>query len=252
MGDIVKLSESTGEEQPKKLCDRVVLRDDDAMRVTYFDFGAGEENEWHFHPYDFVVVTLDNGMLESLNSEGQTAKIPTVRNNFYRVPAGNRHRAKNVSNEPIRLIEIELKSTDIRTAGRATGAQRAAAPLSEVIGDLEETRRAAMLAGDADTLDGLFGEVVSYVHSNAERDDREGYLAKVRAGALRYRALEFNDLHVLNVSTDTALAAGVMRGSVDIDGKERKLNTAFTSTWLRAQGFWKLVSFHSTPIPNAA
>lgn len=254
MGELVDSEEPSGLEPARRATSRLLL-DNDAIRITYFDFGPGQANEWHFHPYDFVVVTFDDGTLQSQLTDGSTATIAAKQNNYYKVPAGNRHRAMNVGDTPIRLVEVELKNTDITKVGAggstaANGSARALPTLAEQITLLEEQRRAAMLAGDVDTLRDLLGEGMTYTHSDALRDTRASYLAKVASGALRYHELTIDDPQVLCVGTDTVLTTGRMRGRVDVNGNPRRLDACFTTTWLRAQGFWKLVSFQSTPVPN--
>ncbi len=236
----------------EQLALRKVLLDDEQTRITYFRFGPGEGNEWHVHAYDFVVVTLDDGLLQSELTDGSVAVIPSRQNNFYKVPAGNRHRARNVGDKPIRLVEIELKSTDITQFGGGNEtAGRAVPNLPDLIAELEQRRQAAMLAGDVATLDELLSESLVYTHSNAESDGKRQYLDKLASGALRYHTLAFDDTEVVCVGTDTVLTTGRMRGRVEVDGALRQLDSRFTTVWLRAQGFWRLVSFHAAPVPKA-
>jgi quercetin dioxygenase-like cupin family protein/ketosteroid isomerase-like protein len=244
VGDLLKTEalEGSGE-----TCTGQVLLDNDETRITYFNFGPGEANEWHFHPYDFVVVTFDDGMLESLTTAGAVARIPAKANNYYRVPAGNKHRARNVGGKPIRLVEIEIKGTDIhRSAGN--GETVAVMGVPEAIRKLDARRICAMLSGDVETLKGILADDLIYTHSDARSESKAEYLGNISNGALKYHELNISGMEVRTVSTDTAVATGQMDDCFTAYGKERKLRGRFTATWIRAQGAWKCASVHVTAI----
>lgn len=88
---------------------RRVLVDDEKMQVTYYNFAPGEETGWHTHPYDYVVVTFDEGQFELQTTDGKVNRIGSNGLNHYLVRGGMRHCAKNIGTTDMTLIEIELK-----------------------------------------------------------------------------------------------------------------------------------------------
>jgi len=118
----------------------------------------------------------------------------------------------------------------------------------EVIAELEERRRQAMLRSDVPELEELFADQLAYTHSNAEVDSFETYVAKLDNHYYRYHALEFLDQDIRIVG-DAALVIGRMTGEVSIAGRLRKLDSRTSVVWIRSNGRWRMLTFQSTPIP---
>lgn len=83
--------------------------DDDAVRVTRWDFPVGAATGWHSHGLPYIVVFLTDGVLRIHN--GQTETATTLKaGQTYRRAAGIEHDVMNGSPHPIAFIEIEVKS----------------------------------------------------------------------------------------------------------------------------------------------
>lgn len=117
----------------------------------------------------------------------------------------------------------------------------------EMVLQLEQHRRDAMLAGDAVALRKLISEQVIYVHSSATRDTRDSYLKKISTGALRYLHLVLSDMQVQMVE-GAALVTGRMQATVSRDGKEIPVRSAFLTVWVPEQGVWRLRAHQGTPV----
>lgn len=117
----------------------------------------------------------------------------------------------------------------------------------EMVLQLEQHRRDAMLAGDAVALRKLISEQVIYVHSSATRDTRDSYLRKISTGALRYLHLVLSDMQVQMVE-GAALVTGRMQATVSRDGKEIPVRSAFLTVWVPEQGVWRLRAHQGTPV----
>lgn len=117
----------------------------------------------------------------------------------------------------------------------------------EMVLQLEQHRRDAMLAGDAVALRKLISEQVIYVHSSATRDTRDSYLKKISTGALRYLHMVLSDMQVQMVE-GAALVTGRMQATVSRDGKEIPVRSAFLTVWVPEQGVWRLRAHQGTPV----
>lgn len=118
----------------------------------------------------------------------------------------------------------------------------------DVIAELEERRRQAMLAADVAVLDAMFVDDLSYTHSNAVSERKALYLERLAAKHYDYRELNFLDQDIRMVG-DAALITGHMTGEVVIAGQSRKLNARTTVVWIRRDGRWQMLTFQSTPLP---
>ncbi|MGE0253279.1 MAG: hypothetical protein AB7N54_01685 [Alphaproteobacteria bacterium] len=108
MGTPLKAEELAGKAAGRQSTRRVLV-DDEKMQLTYYNFAPGEETGWHTHPYDYVVVTFDEGQFELQTTDGKVNRIRSNGLNHYLVRGGMRHCAKNIGTTDITLIEIELK-----------------------------------------------------------------------------------------------------------------------------------------------
>jgi hypothetical protein len=119
---------------------------------------------------------------------------------------------------------------------------------ADAIVELEEHRRKAMLSADTPFFDEHFCDAATYMHSNAEIDNKAEYAAKIDNHHYDYRELNFLDQDIRIVG-DAALVTGRMTGEVVIAGQLRKLNSRTTVVWIRQNGRWQMLTFQSTPIP---
>jgi uncharacterized protein (TIGR02246 family) len=117
---------------------------------------------------------------------------------------------------------------------------------------LEDQRRAALVAGDADALHALLAPTLVYVHSTGGRDSRDSYLAKLNGGALRYLEVDFSELRVQPLATlapaQAAVVTGRMAATITKDGERKAVRSFFMTVWAAdAQGRWQLQAHQGTP-----
>lgn len=110
--------------------------------------------------------------------------------------------------------------------------------------EAEDRRVAALLAGDADAIAGLFDENVAYVHANGLQDTKESYLESVRGGQLVYRTIDISDRTATSHGA-TAVLVFRMRTEVLYRGEERSLDNICTTVWAGPEP--RLISFQATP-----
>ncbi|CAN1492022.1 hypothetical protein MCEMSEM23_00220 [Rhabdaerophilaceae bacterium] len=86
-----------------------VQLDDDAIRITRYDFAPGAVTGWHRHGWPYFVVMLTEGILRIHNGI-EVSDIPLAQGQAYMRQAGIEHDVMNGSSHPIAFVEIEVKN----------------------------------------------------------------------------------------------------------------------------------------------
>ena len=106
-----KIQAKTMQEEPDaKLGTETVLLDNDITRISEWVFQPGEQTGWHIHNWDYVTIQQSGGCLKIVAADGSARMVdytPDVAN--YR-QAPIEHNARNVSDEIVKVLEIEYKS----------------------------------------------------------------------------------------------------------------------------------------------
>jgi quercetin dioxygenase-like cupin family protein len=89
-----------------------VQQDDQAVRITRWDFAPGAATGWHEHGWPYFVVMLVAGTLRIHDGEKVT-DVPLAQGQSYGRPSGIKHDVMNGSPHPIAFIEIEIKRPDL-------------------------------------------------------------------------------------------------------------------------------------------
>jgi uncharacterized protein (TIGR02246 family) len=106
-------------------------------------------------------------------------------------------------------------------------------------------RIAALVAGDADTLDCFVGDDMSYVSPAGQVQSKAQVFAALRSGALRLERQDASDLEV-RLYGDTAIV-GYRAETVTVDSGVRiEGTTRCTSVYVHRDGRWQLVLQHNT------
>ena len=82
--------------------------ENDKVRIVRIAYGTGEESVMHYHP-DSVAVFLNDQLVQMTMPGGSTDEISATAGEAIFTPAGQ-HLPKNISDAPIELILVELKS----------------------------------------------------------------------------------------------------------------------------------------------
>ena len=88
------------------------LQDDDAVRITRWDFEPGAVTGFHRHGWPYFVVMLTDGTLR-LDTDGVVTERPMNAGTSYSRPAGVEHDVQNASPHRIAFVEIEVKRPDL-------------------------------------------------------------------------------------------------------------------------------------------
>jgi hypothetical protein len=121
--------------------------------------------------------------------------------------------------------------------------------MTDALADLmatEARRRAALLAGDADTLDAILTDDFLYVHSTGFAEGKAPFLDRMRNKLSR-----FTGLKAWGEKVRQHPGCAIMDGSVDmpyeaIDGSSGEIKALFVATWIQTPGGWRLAAYAST------
>ncbi|WP_413870214.1 cupin domain-containing protein [Albidovulum sp.] len=86
-----------------------VLVEDDAVRVTRFEFVPGSETGWHRHGMDYVITAITDCAMRLEEPGGGARDVLVPAGEAYKRAAGVEHNVINAGTLPMCFIEIELK-----------------------------------------------------------------------------------------------------------------------------------------------
>jgi hypothetical protein len=113
---------------------------------------------------------------------------------------------------------------------------------------LEDQRYAAMLAGDAATLERLLDDALTYTHSSGVVDTKAGYLAGLRGKAWQYKAIVRESERIV-IRGGCGLAFCRLKIDLDVRGAPRKVDSKALAVWVADGGQCRLVAVHSAAVP---
>jgi quercetin dioxygenase-like cupin family protein len=91
-----------------------VQQEDDAVRITRWDFEPGAATGWHRHGWPYIVVLLTDAIMR-VHDGTKESEVKLVAGQSYRRPAGVEHDVMNGSPHPIAFVEIEIKRPEALT-----------------------------------------------------------------------------------------------------------------------------------------
>ncbi len=115
---------------------------------------------------------------------------------------------------------------------------------------LESRRFKAMCAGDADALDELFHDDLTYTHTSGRVDSKASYTQGIREKHWIYQSIDSSD-ETVSVYGGTALIHCRLRINLKLDGVPKTIESVATTVWVD-DGGWKCIAVHSTLRPKPA
>ena len=112
-----------------------------------------------------------------------------------------------------------------------------------------EQRRVATLNGDADTVDSMMTDDLTFTHPNAAVDTKEQFIGALRSQGLQYQSITDEDLNV-RVHGTTGVVSGICRIVVDASGSTFDVRVQFTEVWVNKEDSWKMMLWHATEVVN--
>jgi quercetin dioxygenase-like cupin family protein len=84
--------------------------DNEAVRVTRWNFPPRTETGWHTHWLDYVVVPTLPGTLTIVGTDGARREYAYVPGESYHRTRGAEHNVVNLTDATVEFVEIELKA----------------------------------------------------------------------------------------------------------------------------------------------
>lgn len=119
---------------------------------------------------------------------------------------------------------------------------------AQAIEAADDERIRALVAGDVDALERMHGDELVYVHSSAFTEGKDSYLKGLRAGRVKFLGISRERTSV-RAWGDVALLHCKARLDFEMGGETRTANSNVVSAWVRREGRWQMVHYHSTSIP---
>ena len=121
-------------------------------------------------------------------------------------------------------------------------------PGAEEVWALDAKRRAAVLAGDLDTLEELCADGLTYAHTDGTVDTKTSYLEMLRTG-VRYTTMDLHDVSIARYD-GTVVIAGVVQIAVDSPRGPIGFRARFTDVWAKQDGRWRFAAWQTSRIPE--
>ena len=86
-----------------------VIADTDHVRVTRWEFQAGDDTGHHRHEFDYVVVPVTGGTFAVVDNDGATRDMVQEAATPYLGAAGTEHNVINQSGRTAVFVDVELK-----------------------------------------------------------------------------------------------------------------------------------------------
>jgi hypothetical protein len=125
----------------------------------------------------------------------------------------------------------------------ATGVRAADAPAIEA----DRARFEAQVKADVVALDKLLASDLTYVHSSGVLDSKESYIAAIKSGKSKYKAIVPQEVSARTFG-DVTIVNGTAAVDLVSDGKDVHFILRYTDVWVKRDGRLQLVSWHSTRV----
>jgi hypothetical protein len=121
--------------------------------------------------------------------------------------------------------------------------------LIQEIEQTENRRIQAMLRGDADVLERILSEELTYTHSHGKVETKQEFLNVFKSGKLKYKSIDRKDVKT-HIYGNVALITGRAMLKVNFEGKDFISPVRFTAVYVKQDGIWQMVAWQSTTISS--
>jgi hypothetical protein len=112
---------------------------------------------------------------------------------------------------------------------------------------LEKVWNEAHLNNDAEALEKLWADDLIITVTNMPVMTKSQALSFLRSGRMKFQRYETSDIHV-RVYDNSAVVSGKLQRTRNVDDQKIEDNWQFTKMYVRQQGRWQVVAFHSSTI----
>lgn len=131
------------------------------------------------------------------------------------------------------------------------GAPARADSLPEAVRRADAARVMATIAADADRLEPLLSDQLTYGHADGRVQSKAELLAALRSSHLRYEVYDYEELQITPVNADAAVMSGLARLVASAGDKRVAFRLRFLGVWRHEAGGWRLQAYQSTQLPAA-
>ena len=114
----------------------------------------------------------------------------------------------------------------------------------------QDARFAAMVKGDAAYLETALDPSLTYHHSSGSAQTKAEFMGSIRAGALKYKAIDVIERKVRRVGS-VAIITGVFRLQATNNGETIDSKARFTDVYENKGGRFVQLAWQNTRIPEA-
>jgi ketosteroid isomerase-like protein len=114
----------------------------------------------------------------------------------------------------------------------------------------QDARFAAMVKGDAAYLETALDPSLTYHHSSGAAQTKAEFMASIRAGTLKYKALDVIERKVRRTGS-IAIVTGIFRLQATNNGEVIDTRARFTDVYENKDGRWVQLAWQNTRIPEA-
>jgi len=140
------------------------------------------------------------------------------------------------------LCVLSFPATFVAQAGRSSKAE------SE-IRQLENRRIQAMLKADAEELNQVLADDLTYTHSSGQVDSKSQLVESLKSGERKYQVIEPRDVKV-RLYGDAAVVTGRAKLKTVSKGQESSFQVQFTDVYAKKKGHWQMVAWQSSRLPE--
>ena len=147
------------------------------------------------------------------------------------------------------LIPIPLLLTFIVLSSQSMAQNESYREIENHILELEGKRFQAMIEVDTVILDSILADELTYTHTNGWLQTKEELMSTLESGELNYTSAITNDVVVRTYET-SAIVTGTASMKVESQEKEYNLRISFIDVYVKKNGYWQMVAWQSTRIPE--
>ena len=114
---------------------------------------------------------------------------------------------------------------------------------------VDEARYQALYAQDVTALAGMLRDDYLHTHANGKTDDKDAFLASIRAARYRFVRAERSGQRV-RMAGAVALLSGHTATTLDMAGELKTIRNAFVTAWVQDNGSWTLLHWQATKLPE--
>lgn len=117
------------------------------------------------------------------------------------------------------------------------------------IRQLENRRIQAMLKADAQELNQILAEDLTYTHSSGQVDSKSQLVESLKSGERKYQMIEPRDVKV-RLYGEAAVVTGRAKLKTVSKGQESTFQVQFTDVYAKKKGRWQMVAWQSSRLPE--